>query len=484
MELNYSSINQNVLGKIVAAKQKRLEQRKIDEPLDSFINDLKPSDRSLKTALTINSTNFILECKKASPSKGLIRPDFNPSEIAKVYKQYAQAISVLAEEDFFQGDLSYINMVRQNVDVPVICKDFFVDPYQVYLARKYQADAILLMLSVLTDESYTILANIAKQYNLDIITEVSNEEEIERALNLGAEIIGINNRNLRNLTVDLNRTRILSKLIPDDKIKICESGINTNLDVRSLSPLVNGFLIGSSLTAQQDIDNACKKLIFGNIKICGLTSIEDAKLVSQNGATFGGLIFCNKSPRCIDLEKARLIVEHVNLNYVGVFVNEDLNKIVEIATKLKLTSIQLHGNESLTDIMHLKEQLPTTEIWKAIPIKDNDPEVFSTVAKYIDTVDRIVFDTKHNDSFGGTGKTFDWNIISNIYSNLCNEKPTIPKNVFLNKIIIAGGLNPNNADLAVKVGTFGLDFNSGVEKQPGIKDQQKLVNLFKILRNY
>ena len=220
LPLNESSISQNVLGKIIEKKKIWLEKRMKEEPLETFKDGLQPSDRSLEKAMRTNKTNFILECKKASPSKGLIRPDFNVREIASVYENYAQAVSVLAEEDFFQGNVKFIAEARECFSGPVICKDFIIDPYQIYLARRYGADAVLLMLSVLPDESYRQLADLASSLNLDVLTEASNSEEIDRAIALNARIIGINNRDLRNLTVDLSRTEKLAGLIPDDRLRI------------------------------------------------------------------------------------------------------------------------------------------------------------------------------------------------------------------------------------------------------------------------
>ena len=155
--LNMASISQTILGKIVAAKQEWVAARKLAQPLESFQSTLTPSDRDFVGALKAGSTRFILECKKASPSKGLIRNDFSPEAIADIYGKYATAISVLTDEKFFQGDFAFLPRVRARVSQPVLCKDFMIDPYQLYLARHYQADAILLMLSVLTDEGYRAL---------------------------------------------------------------------------------------------------------------------------------------------------------------------------------------------------------------------------------------------------------------------------------------------------------------------------------------
>ncbi|MGL5326744.1 MAG: bifunctional indole-3-glycerol-phosphate synthase TrpC/phosphoribosylanthranilate isomerase TrpF, partial [Aeromonas sp.] len=273
--LNMASISQTILGKIVAAKQEWVAARKLAQPLESFQSALTPSDRDFVGALKAGSTRFILECKKASPSKGLIRDDFSPEAIADIYGKYATAISVLTDEKFFQGDFAFLPRVRSRVSQPVLCKDFMIDPYQVYLARHYQADAILLMLSVLTDEGYRALFAVAKELGLGVLTEVSNEEELTRAIALGAPVIGINNRDLRDLSVDLNRTKQLAKDIPSDRVVISESGINHRAQVADLRHHAKGFLVGSSLMAEPDLEAAVRKLVLGQNKVCGLTRAED-----------------------------------------------------------------------------------------------------------------------------------------------------------------------------------------------------------------
>ena len=170
---------QTVLAKIVADKAIWVEARKQQQPLASFQNEIVPTQRNFYDALAGTRTAFILECKKASPSKGLIREDFDPAAIASIYKHYASAISVLCDEKYFQGSFDFLPIVSQVAPQPILCKDFTIDPYQIYLARYYQADACLLMLSVLDDEQYRQLSAVAHSLNMGVLTEVSNEEELE-----------------------------------------------------------------------------------------------------------------------------------------------------------------------------------------------------------------------------------------------------------------------------------------------------------------
>ncbi|PSW18360.1 bifunctional indole-3-glycerol-phosphate synthase TrpC/phosphoribosylanthranilate isomerase TrpF [Photobacterium sanctipauli] len=456
---------ETVLAKIVDDKRIWVAERKQQQPLEGFKDGLTPSDRDFYQALSGDNAAFILECKKASPSKGLIRDDFNLDYIAQVYNGHASALSVLTDEKYFQGNFDFLPQVRGQVTQPVLCKDFMVDTYQVYLARHYQADAILLMLSVLNDEEYRELAAVAKTLNLGILTEVSNEEELVRAIDLKAKVVGINNRNLRDLSIDLNRTKELAPRLPEGTVVISESGIYNHQQVRDLSAYANGFLIGSSLMAEENIELAVRRVTLGENKVCGLTRPEDASAVYQSGAVYGGLIFVAKSPRHVDLEQARLVMSGAPLHYVGVFQNAELSTVAETAKSLSLAAVQLHGDESPEYIQQLKQLLPAScEIWKAHGVTDTAP----SFANWAD-VDKHLLDTKVGEQSGGTGVAFDWQLIP------AEDKQSI---------MLAGGLSPDNASEAADIGCRGLDLNSGVESEPGKKDPSKLKAAFAAIRKY
>lgn len=469
----------NILEKIVADKRIEIDALKIAKPLASFIDELTPTTKDMYAALRRTQekpeAGFILECKKASPSKGLIRPDFDVKGICQTYDKYAAAISVLTDEKYFQGNFDYLKLVTETVKCPVLNKDFFIDSYQVHLARYYGADAVLLMLSVLSDEEYLELASVAEQYNLAILTEISTEEERDRAIRLNAKMIGINNRNLRDLSTDIARTFDYAPTLPDDRIIISESGIYNNAQVRELAPAVDGFLVGSSLMAMDnnaynDIDLACRKLIYGNNKVCGLTAPEYAATAANAGARFGGLIFAEKSPRCISKEQALSIVQtQPQLEYVGVFVNHKRTDIVDLVKSLKLTAVQLHGDEDDTYIDALKVQLKESDcelcqVWKAYALTEQVPELSTKV-------DHHVLDGKSP----GSGQAFDWQMLTDSKQDLSNS-------------LLAGGLNSENINFALAQLTdldlFGLDLNSGVETSPGIKCSEKLNEVFTQIRNY
>ncbi|MES2503960.1 MAG: bifunctional indole-3-glycerol-phosphate synthase TrpC/phosphoribosylanthranilate isomerase TrpF [Myxococcota bacterium] len=442
--------NSTPLLRILENKRSEVSRRESDKPLESFKRSLARSNRRFKGG-------FILECKKASPSEGLIRPDFDIEQIARIYSPFAGAISVLADEKFFQGSLDYLPIVQQAANCPVLCKDFVIAPYQVYEARAYQADMILLMLSVLDDETYRACAKVAHELQMDILTEVHDEQELQRALALDARIIGVNNRDFKTLKVSLDVSKRLLPLIPRDRLAIVESGIASHADIRSfnMEPRPpDGFLIGTSLMKVPRIDLALRDLMFGRVKICGLTSVEDAKDAYDAGAGFGGLIFAPSSPRCIDITPGKQISDAVPLRWIGVFVNAPVAQVVDYAKTLNLYAVQIHGEEPESYLEDLRNQLPhNIEIWRRL-----------TPDSPVGEGTRFVFDTPHPTLRGGTGKTFDWSLIPD----------TLPKD----KIILSGGLNPNNVVQADALDFWALDVNSGVENAPGKKDKEKLKKLF------
>jgi indole-3-glycerol phosphate synthase/phosphoribosylanthranilate isomerase len=330
----------------------------------------------------------------------------------------------------------------------------------IWLARFYQADACLLMLSVLDDEQYHQLAAVAHSLNMGVLTEVSNEEELERAIALEARVVGINNRDLRDLSIDLNRTRQLAPRLGSGVTVISESGINTYAQVRELSHFANGFLIGSAMMEQADLNAAVRRVLLGENKVCGLTRPEDAAAAQAAGAIYGGLIFVATSPRAVDIARARDVMAAAPLRYVGVFRNAEIDEVAATVDVLGLAAVQLHGNEDQAYIDALRERLaPQVEIWKALSVGDTLPE------RNLQQVNKYVLDNGQ----GGSGQRFDWSLLN-------GEK--------LDNVLLAGGLSPDNCVDAAKAGCAGLDFNSGVESQPGIKDANKLASVFKTLRAY
>jgi indole-3-glycerol phosphate synthase/phosphoribosylanthranilate isomerase len=338
-----------------------------------------------------------------------------------------------------------------------------VDPYQVVEARVAGADAILLMLSVLDDESYRQCAAEAARLTMDVLTEVHTEDEVHRAIALKAGLIGINNRDLQTLAIDTATTSRLRPRIPKETIVVSESGIRSRRDVDALRQQVNAFLVGSQLMKAKRLDLAVRKLIFGDVKICGLTTAEQIQMAYDAGASFGGLIFAPESPRCVSKDRAGQIAIGSPLPLVGVFVNGEIDWIAELAGMLRFCAVQLHGDESATYVSSLRSALPREcQIWKAIPVRESLP------ALDVPNADRIVLDTHRDAARGGTGQSFDWSLLQSV-----DDK---------SRLIVSGGIGPENVCRAHEIGCGGLDVNSGVESAPGIKDEHALRKLFAALR--
>ncbi|MDD5338342.1 MAG: indole-3-glycerol phosphate synthase TrpC [Dehalococcoidales bacterium] len=253
-----------ILDKIVGDKREALKLAKQQMPLSVLQERI--SQRKLHSfagALNGNGVKLIAEVKKASPSKGLLCPDFKPVELAQTYEKHGvAAISVLTEEKNFLGSLEYLAEIREKVNVPLLRKDFIFDAYQVYESAAYGADAILLITAILETEVLEELLGIANNLKLDCLVEVHNEEELFKAMLAGAEIIGINNRNLETFKVDTNTTRRLRMLIPAENIVVSESGISTADDMKKMKECkVNAVLVGEALVTAKDIPAKMKELL-------------------------------------------------------------------------------------------------------------------------------------------------------------------------------------------------------------------------------
>lgn len=255
-----------ILDTIIAHKQKELEIEQQQVPLavlESKLANLPPTKNFQGAITQSGNINLIAEVKKKSPSKGIIREDFDPIQIAETYAENgAAAISVLTDVQFFDGSLKYLSSIRKRVDVPLLRKDFTIDPYHIYQARVAGADAILLIVAVLTSEQLREFMDIAASLSLASLVEVHTEAELEIALDANAEIIGINNRDLRTFHTDLATTFRLRESIPAEKVVVSESGIYTRAGVESLHEAgVNAILVGESLMRSSDIGEQVRKLI-------------------------------------------------------------------------------------------------------------------------------------------------------------------------------------------------------------------------------
>lgn len=255
-----------ILSRIIEEKRKVVDEAKKSKPQEDLIKEIKSF--SVKSSFKKNISrphhiNLIAEIKKASPSKGILRGDFNPVKIAITYQANgASAISVLTDERFFEGRLDYISKVRGNVSIPILRKDFFIDEYQIYETVASGAEAILLIPEILSMAQISKFYNLATELGLDCLVEVHSEEDIEKALAVGASIIGINNRDLHTFKVDLGVTQRLIRLIPQNKVIVSESGIKSYEDIMFLKSLgINAVLVGEVFMESEDIAAKMRELM-------------------------------------------------------------------------------------------------------------------------------------------------------------------------------------------------------------------------------
>jgi indole-3-glycerol phosphate synthase len=250
-----------ILKKILEQTKQKLNTK--SKPIEELLNkkrEIKDVKRFLKST-DDNKYRVIAEVKKASPSKGVIREDFNPIEIAKIYNQKADAMSVLTEPDFFQGKLEYLEEISKFAEIPLLRKDFIIDEYQIAEAYYYGADFILLIAAALDEDRLKELYEYAQNLGLDVLFEIHNEEELKKALFVGAKIIGFNHRNLKTFEMDMELSKKLIPLLPKDVIIVAESGINNFETVKKLHENgVDAFLIGEHFMRQDDILSEVKRI--------------------------------------------------------------------------------------------------------------------------------------------------------------------------------------------------------------------------------
>ena len=472
-----------ILDKIVEATKVRVAQEKeVETPEAVKAAALAlPSDTGFpfEAALRQQDFNFICEVKKASPSKGIIAEHFPYLDIAKEYEVAgAAAISVLTEPDFFKGDKKYLQEIASTVKIPVLRKDFIIDEYQIYQAKVWGASAILLICACLDVPTLTKFRELADSLGLSSLVEAHDEQEVQMAIDCGARIIGVNNRNLKDFTVDVQNSVRLRNLVQDDVIFVSESGLETPEDIQVLRDNNIGVaLMGETFMRSP---NKIEKLayLYGptyytpKVKMCGISKVETIPAVVEAKPDYMGLVFA-PSKRQVTVEQAKMLVEAlhkqckeqnnmVSIKTVGVFVNETLDNLVTIANEANLDVVQLHGDEDEAFIQSLKERT-NVEVWKAVQIRRA-----ADAEAWIDSsADMLLFDAYHKDERGGTGDVFDWSCLDTF------ERP----------FMLAGGIDSTNVARAIRtVRPYGIDISSGIETN-GVKDDEKITAFTKIVNS-
>lgn len=484
-----------ILDKIIEATKIRVAQEKQVEFPESVkaVALALPSDTGFpfEAALRQQDFNFICEVKKASPSKGIIAEHFPYLDIAKEYEVAgAAAISVLTEPDFFKGDKKYLQEIASTVKIPVLRKDFIIDEYQIYQAKVWGASAILLICACLDVPTLTKFRELADSLGLSSLVEAHDEAEVQMAIDCGARIIGVNNRNLKDFTVDVQNSVRLRNLVQDDVIFVSESGLETPEDIQVLRDNNIGVaLMGETFMRSP---NKVEKLayLYGStyytpkIKMCGISKVETIPAIVDAKPDYMGLVFA-PSKRQVTVDQAKTLVEELHKQYanrynrdaeqyrnqtlihqefiktVGIFVNETLDNLVTIATEVNLDAVQLHGDEDEAFIQSLKGRT-NVEVWKAVQIRSA-----ADAEAWIDSsADMLLFDAYHKDERGGTGEVFDWSCLDEF------ERP----------FMLAGGIDSTNVARAIRtVRPYGIDISSGIETE-GVKDDEKIKAFTNIVR--
>jgi indole-3-glycerol phosphate synthase/phosphoribosylanthranilate isomerase len=473
-----SNVNNQTRGKamfldrIVTQTRLDLEERRQAVPLEEMRQRAAtpPPPRDLLAFIkpVDTSIRLIAEVKRASPSKGLLAPDLDPVALARTYEANGAAmISVLTEPHFFLGKPEYLTAIKEAVRVPVLRKDFIIDEYQVYEARAWGADVILLICAILDEEQLRNLLAVSHSLGMHCLVEVHNADEARRAVNAGAMFIGVNSRDLATFSINPNLIRALRPLIPCDRVVVAESGIHSAADARRLARYdIQAMLVGESLVKAGDVPGQMQALLQGanestQVKICGLRTDEHLNAAIEAGADLLGLVFYPPSHRYIRPEQVRALISqdtrkgmslpyyHFSVtsseatpDFVGVFVNEDAAFINDVTEQVGLQFVQLHGDESPEFCASIKRP-----VIKALRLQ-NDADT-GLVNAYREAAWRVMLDTPTT-QWGGTGETHDWQLAREIAR-------TTP-------IILAGGLTPENvADAIRRVHPWGVDVSSGVE---------------------
>src|SRR5581483_706572 len=325
-----------ILEQIVARSRSDLEARKRDVPLDVMqarSRTQSPPRDALAALRAKNAIHVIAEVKRASPSRGLLAPNFDPVRLAQTYEAAgASLISVLTEPHFFQGAPTYLTAIKQAVRLPVLCKDFIFDEYQVYEARSWGADLILLICALLENEQLQHLRQVAHSLGMHCLVETHDATEVYRAVTLGAQIIGVNSRDLRTFETHPGLIRNLRRLIPSDCVLVAESGIHSAADARRLARYdIQAMLVGESLVTSGDIPGQLTRLLRGaneniQVKICGLSEATHIQTAVEAGADLFGLVFYKPSHRYVTPRQAHDLVQSLDerssrVEAVGLFVN-------------------------------------------------------------------------------------------------------------------------------------------------------------------
>jgi indole-3-glycerol phosphate synthase/phosphoribosylanthranilate isomerase len=408
----------------------------------------------------------IAEVKHRSPSHPHFRQDAAPAQLAAAYQRGgAAALSLVTDREHFGTSLADVTAMRQAVDLPILTKDFIVAESQIQAAWEAGADAVLLIARLLDQDTLTRLLAEVHRLGLHSLVECHDAEDIEKSVQAGARILGINNRNLATLETDLGQTARLIPLVPEGLIKVSESGIQSRAQVLDLAAQgADAFLIGHALLMSRDPGRKVREITGleatdrPRLKVCGLTRPLDAAAAHQRGADILGLIFA-PGPRQVSFDLARKIRQVVpEARLCGVFVDSPLEEVVHISQGAELDLVQLHGQESPAYCRELQREIGLPLI-KALTLEDLE----QGRAREYGEVAYLLLDLPKGESAD------DLTMLQSRLRQAAQRLIAEGREVFL-----AGGLNSDNIHEALAIQPFAVDLSRGVEKAPGIKDTVRL----------
>ena len=477
-------MSETILDRIVAATRADLNERRDRVPVERLREQAASMAPARPFAATLRpapggSARLIAEVKRASPSKGLIAETFDPVAQALAYEAGgAAAISVLTEPHFFLGSLAYLSAVRERVSVPVLRKDFIIDPYQIYEARAAGADAVLLICALLDAPTLRDLLALTHHLGMEALVEAHDREETLQAVDCGALVVGVNSRDLRAFTVNTDIVRHLRPLVPRDRVFVAESGITDALGAaRARAWGADAVLVGESLMRASDATEKTHELstapgggtasLYGAcvegrvfVKLCGLTTRAQAELAVEVGANAVGLVFYPPSHRNVAPDQALALADvtsEAGLLATGVFVNETLDTVAHIQRQARLSALQLSGDETPAYCAELVGRVHVP-VLKALRLRaETDLDLLDEYALANVT---LLLDAHVPGGYGGAGRTGDWRLAR----RAAERWP----------IILSGGLTPENVASAIaQVGPRGVDVSSGIETNK-VKDPEKI----------
>lgn len=463
------------LTRILAAKREEVAATKARVSPDEVkrLASVRGAPRGFCAALARDGLRIIAEIKRASPSKGAIDPDLDPAERARSYEAGGAAcLSVLTEPSFFLGSKEDYLTARQAVSIPVLRKDFIFDEYQVHESAAWGADAILLIVRCISDEAAVRLLRLAFSLRLDVLLECYDERDVERVPGILRQLapddvrshlaIGINNRDLSSFRTDVTHAARVAKKLPPDLQIVALSGIFGKADLQaSCEAGIRRFLVGEALVRSRDATRTLRSWLepgTRSVKVCGLRDAETARLCASLGAGAVGAVFYPPSPRYVTPETAYEMFCELppQMARVGVFVDLPVPEVLSVARIAGLTTVQLHGGESVEDCLAIRAA--GYRVIRAV----KDLESARATPEPIG----VLLECSRGELPGGNGAVWNWS----------EAKALAPR-----PFAIAGGLTPETmVEAATVSGACAVDVSSGVESAPGVKDAEKIRRLLEI----